>query len=626
MVRDSGRDGGAGSKGLRLPDHLPPLSGWVLLVYRILWCAAAVLALASVALGYRTEVADQRAARAFYDLGLFNVGPSGAGRIVQPFSPQAKSLFSGSEVLLAVNGRPVPVIDREGQILALAGLDGASATVALRRADGSLHQLLLTHSSSYLTDAYAGTGISWGARRWTVFGAVELVNLLWLTTALLLFLRRSSDPVAALIALGAVWGAIDPAALLPSLPALIVSVSQQIVNILFFTSFLTFPDGHFRPRWARTAAIVGVAASLALVWVEQSAGASGVLRLVLSLIWLGLIVAVTAATVTRYRTTAPGVAKQQIKLAIFGFVTGFLCFLIGSCCFLAQNSVDSEAARAWLMLIAALAPQLGNVFIAAGLLVSLLRYRLYDADATISRSVAYGTLTLALLAIFAGTEKIIEVLGEEYFGESLGALAGGIGAALAAVMIVPLHHRVSHWAEKRFRKQLIKLRHGLPLLVGDLRETAGLERIAAAALDEVTAGVRASRAALLVGETVESARGIDVAEVEAWRLGWTPATHAGLDCDRSDPLFPMRVPLEAEGCGHVGWLLLGPRPDGSFYGKDERAALAEIADPVARAVEIVKVRRMRETQIDGVLASIMERLTSVEQAIAGIHQPPSAVA
>ena len=74
------------------------------------------------------------------------------------------------------------------------------------------------------------------------------------------------------------------------------------------------------------------------VWIEQSAG--DVLRLVLSLTWIGLIVAVMAAIVTRYRTTAPGVTKQQIKLAIFGFVTGFLCFLISGGAFLAQNSVE----------------------------------------------------------------------------------------------------------------------------------------------------------------------------------------------------------------------------------------------------------------------------------------------
>jgi hypothetical protein len=59
--------------------------------------------------------------------------------------------------------------------------------------------------------------------------------------------------------------------------------------------------------------------------------------------------------------------------------------------------------------------------------------------------------------------------------------------------------------------------------------------------------------------------------------------------------FPVRVPLRVEYQRmEIGALLVGPRPDGSAPGKDEREALAEIADPIARAVRIV--RRREETQ------------------------------
>jgi hypothetical protein len=73
----------------------------------------------------------------------------------------------------------------------------------------------------------------------------------------------------------------------------------------------------------------------------------------------------------------------------------------------------------------------------------------------------------------------------------------------------------------------------------------------------------------------------------------------------------MRVPLRVRhGSGApLGWILLGPRPDGSFYGKDEQEALAEIADPVARAVQIVKVREERQKQQDS-------RLSALEAAVA----------
>ena len=237
-----------------------------------------------------------------------------------------------------------------------------------------------------------------------------------------------------------------------------------------------------------------------------------------------------------------------------------------------------------------------NLLITGGLVVSLLKFRLYDADRVITRSVSFGALTLALLAVFAGSERVIELLGEEYFGHSIGALSGGIGAALAAVLLVPLHHRLNHWAEHKFQKQLMRLKKGLPVLVGDMRETAPVARIAAATLDSVVHGVRASRAALVFEDTLLDARGIEAGEVEQWRMGWTPPPHRGFDIDKADPLFPLRLPLAADSHGRIGWLLLGPRPDGSFYGKDERETLSEIADPVARAIEIAAARESREAQ------------------------------
>jgi hypothetical protein len=320
---------------------------------------------------------------------------------------------------------------------------------------------------------------------------------------------------------------------------------------------------------------------------------------------LGLVV---GAVVVRYYLASPGVARQQVKFAVLGFVVALALSLLGWILERMVFAASDEAIRAWFILLLNLSASLAIIAVGAGLLVSLLRYRLYDADAAISRSVAYGALTLGLLAIFAGTEKVIEALGQEYFGQSLGALAGGIGAAAAAVMIGPLHHRVSRWAEKRFQKQLIKLRHGLPLLVGDLRETASLERISDAVLDAVMDGVRARQAVLVVRGDLQGTRGINAGEVELWRARWTPAAHDGPDCDRSDPLFPMRVPLEADGHGRVGWLLLGPRPDGSFYGKEERQVLEEMADPVARAIETVRVRNEHES-------AIVDRLSSLERTV-----------
>jgi GAF domain-containing protein len=58
----------------------------------------------------------------------------------------------------------------------------------------------------------------------------------------------------------------------------------------------------------------------------------------------------------------------------------------------------------------------------------------------------------------------------------------------------------------------------------------------------------------------------------------------------------------------IGTLLVGPRPDGRPVGKDEREALEEIADPIARAIRIVRLRERREIESSNALARLRDEL------------------
>ena len=109
-----------------------------------------------------------------------------------------------------------------------------------------------------------------------------------------------------------------------------------------------------------------------------------------------------------------------------------------------------------------------------GLLVSLLKYRLYDADAAISRSASYSFLMVLLLGGFSAAKHGADLLADSYFdGTAAGTLSSGIAAAFAALLIAPLHKRVVRWTQNRFQRGLLRLRR-VPELVGDLRETSGL--------------------------------------------------------------------------------------------------------------------------------------------------------
>ena len=222
-----------------------------------------------------------------------------------------------------------------------------------------------------------------------------------------------------------------------------------------------------------------------------------------------------------------------------------------------------------------------------------------------------------------GPRSSREIIGERYFEHSIGIAAGAIGAAVAAACIVPLHNRVHRWAERRFQKPLIRLREGLPECVADLRDTGSVGQIAEAVMKRVEAGVRSTREALLLAEhgklAVAGTRGTPVKAVASGSAaGMSRAPTIRSTATSKTSTFPLRVRLCIETSDEpetIGWLLLGPRPDGSFFGKDEREALEHIAGAVARALHIAQLRERKESLAEERLSALEQLMDKVASAL-----------
>lgn len=507
--------------------------------------------------------------------------------------------ISPGDAILAIDGRAMDEIGTsfEAQKRALARREGESIAFTFRDAAGQTATHRLTRSSGHTHEVE-------NTRRFGV-AATLLSSLAFLVAAVLLF-RRRREPVPALLALAFTLTAItsgNEASWWLDAPRLTDAISVAGVAFLLL-GLLAFPDGRMgsRTAWAAAAAI-----ALLPVLVLADVAANGSKPVLVTL--LALFAAVLARLVLRFRRMPAGIARQQVRWGFFGFAVGIGWLIVSAALFLAVQLPGSGRHFALFVIASTVAGLLATLFMVGGLLVSLMRYRLYDADAVIGRSATYGVLTLGFVALFAGSESLIEKLGEAYLGGQIGALAGGLAAALAAALIVPLHHRVDAWAERRFQKPLLQLSHGLPELVGDLRETARVERIAEAVAEAARAGVQAMRAALIVEGEVLAARGLSSGAARDWLQG-RDISGETQGAARGDPLFPMRLPLQSEATGPVGWLVLGPRPDGSLYGKDERKALAAIAGPVARAIDVARSRERRE-------AELMARISRLEAIVVG---------
>jgi len=580
---------------IHLPEGLPDFTGKWLTLYVMAWAIMLPLAILgpvrTAYFFYGTHLAP-----AWLPYGVIVRTESETVRLAGISSTEARQAgVTVGDRVVAIDGWKIPA-SSAGFAMARHHLikpEGASTTFSLATAREAPRNVRLTFSKTNIVDRYRGTGMTFDDEAWLYIGGTLLTCLALVGAAILLVMRRRREAIPALISLSFL---MLSAAQFADWRDVGVSLTITVLVAttgwwLLLVSLLAFPTGRFAPPWTRIAALLSP-----LLIVEVVVTQSDSLRL-----WslAVVMIAAVASLITRYRSLEAGREFQQLRWVFFGFVGGAMAWLLcigGTLLAYVLIPVDPRW-DVWSTAILELAT-LGVLLFTFGLIVAILRYRLYDADAVIGRSAAYAVLTLGFVMLFAASEKLIELGGQAYLGQNIGGLAGGVAAALAAVAIAPMHSRIHQWAERKFQKPLYRLRHSLPALVNDLRETSGVDRIAAATLDSIVEGVRARSAALLVGDQLIDARQIDKSDVEQWRAGWKPPSHDGIDFDKSDRLFPVRMPLEAEGHGRAGWLLLGPRPDGSLFGRSEREVIEDIAEPVARAIQVATSREQREERYE----------------------------
>jgi hypothetical protein len=174
--------------------------------------------------------------------------------------------------------------------------------------------------------------------------------------------------------------------------------------------------------------------------VRRSPDPAGVaLERVLRLLFLGIPVAAVAAVVAmvvRFRR-ARGVERQQLKWLAYA----------GGVVVLASAAEDTwlggwPTAAATVLLWA----------IPAAIGIALLRYRLYDIDRLINRTLVYGVLTAILGFIYAG---VVVLLGQLFGGVTNDPPSWVVaGATLAvAVLFQPARRRVQQVVDRRFNRR-----------------------------------------------------------------------------------------------------------------------------------------------------------------------------
>jgi len=212
--------------------------------------------------------------------------------------------------------------------------------------------------------------------------------------------------------------------------------------------FATFPDGQFAPRWMRWIALEGFLLSLAWNLFPAVVGdfsgpyANGVLVAV-SVMFGGSL----AGQVWRYRNYATPVQKQQTKWFVFGLalIVGFM--MAPSIVLYGLNAADPKAS-VQIDLFVGIA-NIAFVLLPFSIAIAILRYRLWDIDILIHKTLQYALLTALLVLVYFGSIVLLQSIFHSFTGGQSPAVII-ISTLLIAALFAPLRRRIQDVIDRRF--------------------------------------------------------------------------------------------------------------------------------------------------------------------------------
>ena len=182
--------------------------------------------------------------------------------------------------------------------------------------------------------------------------------------------------------------------------------------------------------------------------------------------FIGALAASAAAVIQRFRASR-GVQRQQMKL--FVYAAGSLAMsmvLIGL-----TTAVSSPGVVDLLELVNSLAVMSVPVAMA----VAIMRYRLYDIDVIINRTLVYGALTALLALVYLGMVFVLQEALQPITAESDIAVAASTLAVAAAFR--PLRGWVQAFIDRRFYRRKYDATETLSAFAAHLRDQVDLESL-----------------------------------------------------------------------------------------------------------------------------------------------------
>jgi hypothetical protein len=307
-----------------------------------------------------------------------------------------------------------------------------------------------------------------------LFGAMASVTAALVSLSLdsVLFWRRSEEWMvifisAYLLVYGTVLaGPLERAeAFYPWWPSLAVDVLQPLfLSVPTVALFILFPDGRFVPRWTRWLLVLSIPLTVTSLYLPYS-----FLWAILSALVFGAFL----AQIYRYRYVSTSTERLQTKWVVFGILSWLVLVGILGVPYMIEINRPPGSSLPWWSLASNTGWWLALTIMPLALSIAVLRYRLYEIDLIINRTLVYGVLSAMLVGMYLASIVVLQGLLRALTGHE-SQLAIVASTLLVAALFNPLRRRIQGFIDRRFYRRKYDARKTLEAFSAKLRNDTDL--------------------------------------------------------------------------------------------------------------------------------------------------------
>jgi hypothetical protein len=369
--------------------------------------------------------------------------------------------------------------------------------------------------------------------------------------------------------------------------------------VSMITVFFVFPTGRFEPRWTRWLSILIVIPAL-LDFINLRTIHNSLLDFIL---WIGFFFLAAYAQIYRYRRIATPSERQQTKRVVLGAVA---CLSIIAILDLASIFLPPYITYAQLVLFI-LFVKAGSILpiliLDLSFILAIYRYRLWDTDVYINRTLVYTLVTLFLMVVWVITTQVLNYASQQLLGKQAGWLGALLSSLQVAAIYRPVRKWVETWVNKRFYKDRIDYDKALVELQPSMWAYLTPLDLGHTLVTKVPDLLQSTNAALFLLErkSLTLSEVHDLHPSEANKFHFSPEIlkklekGEALNMPEGEP-FKLLVPLSIprlQVYDLVGVLALGPRTKGRGYSRDHLTDLTSLGRSAGTALYMLQLNEKK---------------------------------